>query len=101
MVGILQDETDPMVSVMKARGCVRVCAHLDHASCTHAGDLLSVLDVGECKCLHAKVWCWGQSALLSDTGWHKGLRLQQVPGGCDWLDGEYTFGTTCRQGQDA
>ena len=37
VVGILQDETDPMVSVMKVRQCVRVCLYKAYACCTHAG----------------------------------------------------------------
>ena len=64
MVGILQDETDPMVSVMKVRQCVRVCIRHAYTCCTHAGHVSRALLMGMCKCLRKYRW----SALRSTEG---------------------------------
>lgn len=51
VVGILQDETDPMVSVMKVRQCVRMCAGQACTCCTHAGHVWYAHVASVCKCL--------------------------------------------------
>ena len=70
VVGILQDETDPMVSVMKVRQCVRVCFYQAYTCCTHAGHAWCALVMGVYGCLRKYMW----SALLSTEG-HSALKV--------------------------